>query len=266
MNTLFHRASTVSLTYHHFQVAKRNGTMRDVREPNPALKAIQREILDTVLAYLPTLPHAYGFVKGRSIIDNARLHLNKQYVVNMDLAEFFHSITETRVRHVFQCANVNDRDSRILAQTCTVKISPLVQRRLSQGAPTSPFLANHAARHLDVRLQGLCKKAGYTYSRYADDLTLSGNEHPANVIREAKRIIVDEGFQVNPSKTRTAHASRAQLVTGIRVDKGRLRPSQELLGAYATLMRDPSRTRAQVTGYQQMIDMVYRLNKGITVP
>jgi RNA-directed DNA polymerase len=44
---------------------------------------------------------------------------------------------------------------------------------LPQGACTSPALSNQVTRKLDRRLTGMSKKHGFTYTRYADDLTFS---------------------------------------------------------------------------------------------
>ena len=52
-------------------------------------------------------------------------------------------------------------------------------RRLPQGAPTSPALTNLICWRLDRRLSGLAAKLGFTYTRYADDMTFSASGEAA---------------------------------------------------------------------------------------
>ncbi len=99
----------------------------------------------------------------------------------------------------------------------------LSEPHLAQGAPTSPALANLAAFGLDARLAGLARSAGATYTRYADDLTLSGG--PAlrraapGIVDLVGRIARDEGFRVNEDKTRIAGPGQRRLVTGLVVNE-----------------------------------------------
>ena len=105
---------------------------------------------------------------------------------------------------------------------------------LPQGAPTSPALTNIICRGLDARLKGLADSLGFTYSRYADDITLSGNgdakQNVGKALRRMKYIVADEGFEIHPDKTRVLHKGRRQEVTGIVVNekpgisRKRLRP------------------------------------------
>jgi RNA-directed DNA polymerase len=95
-------------------------------------------------------------------------------------------------------------------------------RHLPQGAPTSPALANLLTWRLDLRLHGLARRAGANYTRYADDLTFSG---PADFAKSPRRfdaavtkIIGEEGFRVNPAKTRVMPRHARQRVTGVVVN------------------------------------------------
>ena len=261
MNDLVARARMIPLDYNAFRKAKRSGGERWIHEPNAALALLQRDILRSIINYLPSPPHAYGFVRGRNILENARLHLSREHVINIDLQEFFHSVTEERVRYVFSQASASKADAKILARAVTTEIPGLSGRRLPQGAPTSPALANHAARHMDIRLHGMARSLGCSYSRYADDLTFSGDSPPATIVAIASRIIVSEGYTVNPSKVHVQPAHRPQYVTGIRVDHNRLRPSQELLAAFAEAKRDPSVTPARLQGMLAHIQRIYQLER-----
>ncbi|NLS97211.1 MAG: RNA-directed DNA polymerase [Planctomycetaceae bacterium] len=98
---------------------------------------------------------------------------------------------------------------------------PVGPRVCVQGAPTSPGICNAILLRLDRRLAGLARKHGYAYTRYADDLTFSGDD-PDKVkllITIASRIVRDEGFEINRSKTRVLRKGQRQLVTGVVVNQ-----------------------------------------------
>ena len=94
---------------------------------------------------------------------------------------------------------------------------------LAQGAPTSPALANLVAWRLDKRLAGLAQAFDATYTRYADDLTFSGDEafahKTASLTAAVSEIVETEGYRLNASKTRYMRASQRQSVTGIVVNQ-----------------------------------------------
>lgn len=103
------------------------------------------------------------------------------------------------------------------------KLSGLCDRpHLPQGAPTSPALANLCAYRMDCRLAGLAKRFGATYTRYADDLTFSGDhELRRTQLRLRKwviRVVTEEGFTLNAAKTRVKSQSDRQTVTGLVVN------------------------------------------------
>src|SRR6185436_17792305 len=120
-----------------------------------------------------------GFVSGRSTVSNARAHLGRSLVVNLDLKDFFPSVTFPRVRGLFESVGYSPAAATILALLCTESPRMAVdhdgtrhwvavaERALPQGACTSPAIANLVARKLDRRLAGAAKKLGWTYTRYA---------------------------------------------------------------------------------------------------
>jgi len=153
--------------YRRFSVPKRRGATRQIDAPGDKLKDLQRRVLHRLLNPLGVADSATGFVQGRSIVDNARPHAGRPVVINLDLADFFPSITAQRVEAVWRALGWNDEAARILSAICTL------EGRLPQGAPTSPALSNQVCRHLDARLERLAASVGGTYTRYADDVTIS---------------------------------------------------------------------------------------------
>ena len=154
--------------------------------------------------------------------------------MNLDLEDFFPSIGFPRVRSVFKRAGYSPAVATILALLCTecprrvmeydgVRYSAATgPRGLPQGACTSPGLSNQVARRLDRRLGGLAGKLGITYTRYADDLTFSGDGELEGrvgyLMARVRHIAQDEGFAVNEAKSRVLRRNAAQVVTGLVVN------------------------------------------------
>jgi retron-type reverse transcriptase len=230
----FHTEVATRIHYVHFTVPKRSGGVRTLSAPHRRLATAQNWILETILERLPVESAAHGFVPKRSILTNASNHVGRQVVVNMDLEGFFPSITFPRIRSVFHRCGYSPAVATILALLCTECPRKQVQyagqpyfvatgpRGLPQGACTSPALSNLVARRLDKRLQGLAAKLNLTYTRYADDLTFSGDgelkERVGYVMARVRHIAQDEGFVVNEKKSRVLRRNAAQEVTGLVVN------------------------------------------------
>jgi RNA-directed DNA polymerase len=222
---------------------KRSGAARLIEAPRRRLKALQRQILDEVLAHIPPHEAAHGFRPGRSIRTFAALHVGRRVVLKMDLSDFFPTITAARVVAVFLTAGYPEPVARRLAGLCTNRVPRAVwdapgapapgpdawraRRRsiephLPQGAPSSPALANLCAYPLDARLTGLAASIGTTYSRYADDLVFSGDRDLERAVqRFAVRVMataIEEGFAVNPRKSRIMRRGVRQQVAGVVVN------------------------------------------------
>ncbi len=228
----YHRRGATVVHYHRFSIDKKTGGVRFISAPKPALAHAQRWILENILERLEVEPDAHGVIRERSIVSNAAPHVGKEVVVNLDLKEFFPSITFRRVKGLFQKLGYGEHVATVLGLVCTepprvaaevdgkVYHVALGQRILPQGACTSPAITNALCRRLDRRLAGLAKKHNFHYTRYADDLTFSG-DRPAVVgrlLRSTRTILQDEGFTEHPRKTRVMRRSNRQEVTGVTVN------------------------------------------------
>jgi retron-type reverse transcriptase len=230
----YHAEAPSRTHYVYFEVPKRTGGTRLLAAPHEDLKKAQRWILENVLAKLPVTDAAHGFVGGRSVVSNAVPHVGRDVVVNCDLKDFFPSVTFVRVRGVFEAIGYSPSVATVLALLCTESPRSRVEmegrtywvavgeRALPQGAPTSPALANQVARKLDQRLSGIARKLGWTYTRYADDLTFSAppghREQIPWLLARVRHVAGDEGFAMNPKKCRVQRAARRQEVTGVVVN------------------------------------------------
>lgn len=225
---LNHRSGEPRLGHYHYRVLqKRSGGRRLIEAPKPNLKAIQRRILDHMLALVPAHPCSHGFLRKRSIRTFAAPHTGQEVVLRMDLEDFFPSISRARVQGLFRTIGYPERVADLLGGLCT-NITPrrifeeMNHPHLPQGAPTSPAIANLCAFHADCRLAGLAKSAGATYTRYGDDLAFSGEEFARGARRfsiHAAAILLDEGFEVNHRKTRVMRAGVRQKIAGVVVNE-----------------------------------------------
>ncbi len=223
---------TFARHYHCHLIPKRDGTLRLIEEPKPLMKRLQRRILHGLLDHVPAHPAAHGFVKGRNCIAAAASHAGEAVVLGFDLADFFPSISRARLYACFRSLGypravalaLMNLTTTITApevlQTPSLAARPLLQHRhLAQGAPTSPALANLAAFRLDQRLAALARSLNARYTRYADDLTFSGDPHIAPILtRAVPEIAHAEGFRLNPRKTRAATSGQRQTVTSLTVN------------------------------------------------
>jgi hypothetical protein len=93
--------------YVEFNIKKKSGANRTINAPVAGLKAIQRTL--SLILQCVFEPHkaAMGFVKNRSIVDNANVHIGNRYVYNIDLKDFFSSIDQARVWKCFQLPPFN---------------------------------------------------------------------------------------------------------------------------------------------------------------
>ncbi|WP_335041991.1 reverse transcriptase family protein [Nostoc sp.] len=170
---------------------------------------------------LPELIQYPKFGKRRSIVTNAEPHVGADVIINVDIKDFFHSISYRRVKGLFRSFGYSESASTIFALLCTVTF---VNHRsyLPQGAPTSPMITNLICRRLDRRLTQMTERFGFRYTRYADDLTFSAsNESVCNigkVLRHTEGIVKHEGFEINRDKTRIMRKSNRLEVTGIVVN------------------------------------------------
>lgn len=223
--------------YRKFSIEKRNGGNRIIMAPFRDLKFIQKWIAFNILEKVVLSNSTTGFVKGKSIIDNAEIHKGAKTVLKIDLLRFFDSIHEKRVYGLFKKLGYLNNLAFTFAKICTIKhdldyweeldeddsatFKEILDNRyavLPQGAPTSPFIANVLAVNLDRRIEGLARKKGFRYSRYADDMTFSITETGSlPAVKIIYNIIEQEGFFVNYKKTKYFSRGQKQYVTGLTV-------------------------------------------------
>ncbi|MDY7007036.1 MAG: reverse transcriptase domain-containing protein [Cyanobacteriota bacterium] len=238
--------------YTHFKIPKKTGGERNISAPIPLLKKAQNWILNNILTKIQPHNAAHGFCNQRSIVTNAQPHLGKEVIINIDLKDFFPSISYKRVKGVFQSFGYSKTASIIFGLICTApKLKEIewegkphhllswTERYLPQGSPSSPAISNLICRRLDSRLTEMAVKYGFNYTRYADDLTFSASgdslKHISHILKDTRLIVRLQDFEINENKTRIMRKSRRQEVTGIVVNS-ELNISRETLKRFrATL-------------------------------
>lgn len=238
-------------SYTSFTIKKKSGADRIIHAPVKGLKEFQKA-LNVILQSIHE-PHfaATGFVLGKSIVDNAKVHVGQIYVYNLDLKDFFPSVDKSRVWGRLMVApfdlNSSAERKKIANMIATLSCTPMEVERLvdnqwtkittsvlPQGAPTSPTLTNAICERLDKQLAGVAKRFGLNYTRYADDITFSSKHNNYEVSpnifekifvanssfdREIRRIIALQKFHVKESKVRLQKEAYRQEVTGLLVNE-----------------------------------------------
>lgn len=212
LNYVYGAATRQKTHYRYFEIAKRSGGKRIIAEPLPSLKEIQKWILSNILSNVEISPAAKAFAEGRSIKENARFHRGQKYVLTVDVKDFFPSLTSRRVYAAFKRMGYSRHVSALLTDLCCL------EGALPQGAPTSPYLSNIICNALDKKHLAFSKKLGIRYTRYADDLTFSGDFRPGDVISYAYKSMREYGLKPNYEKTRLLRQHQRQEVTGIVVN------------------------------------------------
>lgn len=215
--------------YKVFSVAKSSGALRIITAPDDRLKILQRKLALLLDQLYRVRNPVHGFVPDRSIKSNAEAHVNRRHVVNLDLKDFFPSITENRIKGVLQALGVDHRVSEVVARICCYN------GHLPQGAPTSPVLSNMICYRLDTVLLQVAKAARAIYTRYADDLTFSTFQPPAGLFESGIppsgrfapdllaanliEAVTGNGFVINPDKAHYADRHSRRIVTGLKINE-----------------------------------------------
>jgi RNA-directed DNA polymerase len=243
--------------YTEFKIKKKSGDDRTINAPVEGLKAIQKTLSFVLQCVFEPHKAAMGFVRYKSIVDNAKIHAGSRYVYNIDLKDFFPSIDQARVWKCLQLKPFNldgeitsqliinssgwisekkigRKDiANIIASLCCTEME--VERKndsgewekvkrnvLPQGAPTSPIITNVICHRLDYLLTAVAKRFGLKYSRYADDMTFSSMHNvfqkDSEFLKELHRIVFEQGFHIKESKTRLQKEGFRQEVTGLLVN------------------------------------------------
>ncbi|WP_051929384.1 reverse transcriptase domain-containing protein [Flavobacterium sp. 83] len=199
--------------YRDFEILKKNGSKRLISEPLPSLKEIQIWILRNILYKVAISPFAKAYKPNVCILENLRFHKNQPKVFTLDLEHFFPSITIEKVEKEFRELGYSKMVSKLLSRLCTKDGS------LPQGAPTSPYLSNLIFKDADEAISDYCKQHKIRYTRYADDLSFSGDFNENKLLHKVTEVIEKLNLKINKNKTKLMMPNTRQTVTGIVVNE-----------------------------------------------
>jgi retron-type reverse transcriptase len=244
--------------YKRYEIPKKDGSVRVIAQPSRELKAVQAWILRNILNKLSSSDNCKGFEVGCSILDNAAPHVGANFILNLDLKDFFPSIKAAKVYNIFSSIGYSKSVAAILTNLT------VVDGRLPQGAPTSPKLANLICLKLDSRIQGYAGPRGLIYTRYADDISISAQtiKKTMNARSVLEQIIASEGLQINRKKTAIQGTMRRKEITGLILSSNKVGIGREkfrkIRAQVFSLFTDKSSDFAKING---ILSYVYSVDK-----
>jgi len=190
----------------------RKGKERRLLIPSWRLKLIQIRLHRHVFRRLAPHPAAYA-VRGRGAVRAAERHRGNRWFYHRDIKDFYPSVSTAFVRQRFLNLGVHDATADLLSKLVTV------EDQLPQGAPTSPAVGEIALRRLDIRISRLVDGHGLVYTRYLDDITVSGGQHLRDrFVDRIDEIIADCGWTLN-SKGGLAGPDQSHKMLGLTVNQ-----------------------------------------------
>ena len=205
----------INANYYRFKIPKKSGGSRIIDAPSKELKLVQNIINYALSHFFEVHDATHGFIKSRGIKTNAEVHVGSVFILNIDLKDFFPSVSITRIENRLEDLGFSTISARLIGILCTKN------NKLPQGSPASPLITNIVSTRLDKRLECFALARGCKYSRYVDDITFSSMNYVFNARFEKtlSKIIENEGFRLNISKTRILTKSDRQEVTGVIVNE-----------------------------------------------
>ena len=247
--------------YRRFEIPKGRET-REIFAPRVGLKTIQRWLGTHFQNRWTTHEAVYGFVPGRSHLAAAACHLGNEWVASIDIENFFPSVSIGKVKSAIERLGYCDAFS----MEALVKLTCLGMG-LTQGAPSSPVLSNIVLHDLDVQLANFAAANGFVYTRYADDLVISGSTgSPDTVVAEMLKLTESDGWRIAEQKTSIDRAPSRRKVHGLLVHGDQIRLTKgyrNRIRAYKHLIENnkvkPS-DQARLKGHVEFAKCVDRFN------
>jgi RNA-directed DNA polymerase len=231
--------------YTTYTIKKKKGGLRQISAPEQRIKKIQKQLNYFLQAYYLMIKPAevHGFVvnphyRGTycNILENAKPHIGKKQVLNVDLKDFFPSISSLQVKELFTSEIFNFNEEIAIALT----LLTTYESALPIGSPASPVISNFICLQLDHELRNFAKENDLVYTRYADDLTFSSDTFiSSDNILDIINLIKKNNFQFNDKKLRLKSSNRKQVVTGLTVNK-KVNVDRALLKKIRAMLHDLS--------------------------
>jgi retron-type reverse transcriptase len=250
--------------YESFQIPKKNGRgRRKIDAPNHELKILQRTIYRALLQQGNLHQAATAYIPNRSIFNNALPHVGQKVVINIDLKNFFGSISSERIYQYWNHFGWDVDASIVLRNICCFNGS------LPQGAPTSPALSNLCNHLLDIRLEAATRKLKGQYTRYSDDLTFSfpnASGHQRGILKTIHQILAEEGYEIQEKKRiRVQRSHQRQSTTGLIVNEKinlprEVRKRIRAMRHHHLSGKLSNKDTRRLKGYESLLKMIEKVN------
>ncbi len=249
--------------YRFFEIPKGTKT-RMIEAPKVALKGLQKWLSFHFQNKWMPQESVHGFVRGRSHISAAAQHLSANWVLSLDVENFFPSTSSVEVAAALhRLGYVTESSIQLLTRICCLA------NRLVQGAPTSPILSNIALDEIDSELSEIAKSYNIVFTRYADDLVFSGKgDFPDGLVGDVEAIFAESVWKLSERKKHVSVSPHRLKVHGllvhgeeIRLTKGyrnRIRAYQHLVKGEKVQNGD----RSRIVGHLNYAEQVRRFNAG----
>ena len=217
--------------YRRFTIPKQNGNPRVIYQASPELKSLQYWVREKILKFLPVSDAAFAYQTGSSIKRHADFHKNAYFIFHTDIKNYFPSIHDEMLTNILM-----EHQDRLQAKgmwfedICDVVAKICFRnKQLCIGTVSSPMISNIVAYKFDESVISYCEKQGYRYSRYADDIYISGNSYiPESTEEFIKNCLCSYGFRMNISKTWFKSKKSRRKITGLIItDTGQVSVGME---------------------------------------
>lgn len=202
-------------------------------------------------------PYSHGGIRKRSVMTNAKVHRHSRYLLKADISDFYPSISHKRIYNIFAGPFACSADvARLCTKLCTYNY------HLAVGLVTSTILADQVLAPVDRRIAGLCEKANLHYSRFVDDVTISGDFdlQQSGIPASVMAIMQEHGFNLHPAKWVFGEVENGPAITGVCIRNGHFDVSEEYAASIEEQIEDlrrleggedipgPIATRSQLWG------------------
>lgn len=226
---------------------------RTINPPKNELKDIQKRINGYLVENILMPEYAYGGIKRKDNIRNARFHKGNKFVFQTDLKDFFPYITHKAVYEMYLRCGFSHDVSSLLTKLTTYK------GHLPQGAPTSTTIANLVFIPTGNELQALAEREGLRFTTFVDDVTMSSQSDFKHVVPEIVQIIKSHGFKISQGKT--TYKSGITEVTGVKLLNNSMTVTEKFKAAFAKEADENSPRAKGMKNYKERISIISEYKK-----
>lgn len=219
-----------------------NGKLRHLAYPRGKLRRVH-ERFKFHLKKIKQPDYLFSPRSGRSQRDNAAQHVGQQQFFSLDVKQFYPTTTEKHVYH-WAADELGMREDVAGLFTRLATVDGIV----SFGSPLTPVLATLVHRKMFDAIAKACRRRGLHISLWVDDITISGNFVPGELVSEIREIIRAQGLKSHKLHYRTGN--RPVAITGVNVNGEELCASrlvhERVRKLYAALSEAKSDIEAEI--------------------